>query len=364
MGIHIDKDAAWQQLNRAIEWARSDRPVPEHWVAVTRVMDQAAYKTYTPALGTALLARAVDPSADPLSIKSGYADDTYSLRSLCHGVLVPAAKDYGFSLRSSGREPINNQPFFRYNHMSEIDKVLKAARSQLDLLRHSLTELASQSQDDALAGLAAFLRVRFEATDQALKLDLPELEVPLDQLISLIDSFLGENVDRPKRTQALAAAAFDLIFEKVGSRRLNDPSRDFPGDVQAYHGSQPIMSAEVRAKLVQESDVRGYVEALRRAGISRGFIVVLHPTHEPLDRRHLAQWAWSVHRVVLTIIEATSELAQSVLAWADKPVEKLLTEFPERVERRLVEIEAADSSRMRWAELTTAAAIDLSPSKI
>src|SRR5690554_4929746 len=84
-------------------------------------------KTYVAALGTLLLAKAVDSQVDTLSIKANAAR-SYSMRTLGHTVLVPAARDLGFSIRATGREPLNNQPFFRYDHMSEIDRVRDAAQ--------------------------------------------------------------------------------------------------------------------------------------------------------------------------------------------------------------------------------------------
>lgn len=343
--------AARRVLAAAVDLARSDRHVPSRWVEITEAIDRAPSKTYTPALGTALLARATVEYVDALSIKESYSENAYSQRGLCHGVLVPAAVEYGFSIRNTGREPLNNQPFFRYDHMSEIDRVLGGSLASLNLLREALTELNGMSRDEALAALAAFLRVRFAAVEQVPALDFPEVDVPLQRLIQMVDDYLNEGVERPRRTQALAAAAFDLIFSSLGTRKLNDPSRDSPGDIQAFDDSTVLMSAEARAKPVPMTEVRSYVKELRRAGISRGFLVVIHPEHVPLERDTLAEWAWSYQRVVITIIEGAVELMRATVAWSTKPVERLLAEFPRRVSIRLSEIEASTVSLERWAEL-------------
>ena len=123
MGIRISQAEARQRLEEAYEWALSDQPVPESWVSFAEWTFAMASKTYTPALGTVLLARATNDRADPLSIKAEYGDYTYSLRTLGHEVLVPAAQRHGFSIRNTGREPLNNQPFFRYDHMTTIERV-------------------------------------------------------------------------------------------------------------------------------------------------------------------------------------------------------------------------------------------------
>src|SRR5262249_16984526 len=159
-----------------------------------------------------------------LSIKEEYSANTYSLRSLCHEVLVREAVTLGFGLRTQVPEPMNNQPFFRYDHMNEINRVQRSARPILDALRTSLVDLVDADEDEALAALAAFLRVRFRKTLKLTWTDLPGSEVPLERLISVVDEYLAEDLDRPKRTQALVAAAFDLIFEDNRSRKINDPS--------------------------------------------------------------------------------------------------------------------------------------------
>src|SRR2546430_17001629 len=106
MGIRIDYEQARAKLAEAVEWARSSRSVPGEWAKLTELMQQAPYKTYTPALGTALLAKATAPGVDALSIKASYAETTYSQRGLCHKILVPGAEEYGFSLRTTKREPL------------------------------------------------------------------------------------------------------------------------------------------------------------------------------------------------------------------------------------------------------------------
>src|SRR5690606_35281536 len=90
---------------------------------------------------------------------------------------------------------------------------------------------------------------------------------------------------------------------------------------------------------------------LRNAGVSRGFVVVIHPSHERLDRESLLKWAWSSQHVVLTIIESAAELIRATAAWSTMPVEKLLAKFPARAAARLKEIEVPVASHERWVEL-------------
>src|SRR5262249_27510362 len=130
---------------------------PQHWVSFAEQTFAMEYKTYTPALGTALLARATDARIDPLSIKAEYGENTYSQRSVGHLVLVPAARRLGFSIRNTGREPLNNQPFFRYNHMTEVDRVRD--RAAYDGFVEGVSQVGLLNRGQAQLALAAFLRV-------------------------------------------------------------------------------------------------------------------------------------------------------------------------------------------------------------
>jgi hypothetical protein len=349
VGIKISQVAARQRLEEAFEWAASDRPVPTLWTEFTRRTFQMTSKTYTPALGTVLLARATDDRVDPLSIKTEYGPNTYSLRTLAHEVLVPGARRLGFSIRNTGREPLNNQPFFRYDHMSVIERVRdKSGHVQFI---SGISRVGELSQSEALAALAAFLRVAIEVAEQLNEYVLDPDALTVQQVAAAAETLLADGVDRPRRTQALVAAAFDVTHSDVRSRRLNDPSRDFPGDIQAFEADRPILSVEVRAKKVPSTEVEGFVSACRSAGIERAFMVVLWPSHQPLPVSELRQNSLESEGVLLTIIENTEDLLLDVFGWADLELAAALRTFVTAVLVRLKEIEAREQSLKLWVTL-------------
>lgn len=349
MGITISLAAARRRLEDAFEWASSDRPVPEVWTQFAEQIFQMTAKTYTPALGTALLARATDARADPLSIKTQYGSTTYSLRTLGHEVLVPAAREFGFSIRNTGREPLNNQPFFRYDHMSTVDRVRN--RPEYDRFVAGLAKIASADREEALAALAAFLRVAINASRQLETYAVAEGALTVPRVVATVESFLGEGVDRPRRTQALIAAAFDVTHDDVRSRKINDPSRDYPGDVQAFDGDSPILAIEARAKSVRPTEVQGFVAACREAGIDRAFMIVMWPGHQALPAADLRRKALQDADVLLTIIEDAEDLLLDVFGWSDLSLPTALRTFTISVLTRLKEIEATDHSLAQWVGL-------------
>ena len=349
MGLTISLSVVRERLDEAFLWAVSDRPVPETWTRFARQTFQMQSKTYTPALGTVLLARATDDRIDPLSIKTEYSSNTYSLRTLGHGVLVPAARELGFSIRNTGREPLNNQPFFRYDHMSLIERVRdKIGHAQFV---SEVSQLEQLDHSQALAALAAFLRVAVSVAKQLDEYRVSPGALTASRVIRTVTTFLAEDVDRPKRCQALVAAAFDVTHQDVRSRKLNDPSRDYPGDVQAFEEGKPILAAEVRAKRVRSTEVEGFVEACRQAGIDRAFVIALWPPGQSLSVQSLQQKASESFDVILTIIEHGEELIYEVFSWSDTALPMAIGLFTTAVLSRLKEIEATDQSLARWTSL-------------
>lgn len=83
MGLTISQKAARERLDEAFLWASSDRHVPDSWIQFARQTFQMQSKTYTPALGTVLLARATDDRVDPLSIKTTYGPDMAAIKQNC-----------------------------------------------------------------------------------------------------------------------------------------------------------------------------------------------------------------------------------------------------------------------------------------
>jgi hypothetical protein len=349
VGITIPQDLACARLEEAFEWALSDRPAPGEWTEFTRKTFGMASKTYTPALGTVLLAMATDPRIDPFSIKAEYGQNTYSIRTLCHGVLVPAAQQLGFSIRNTGREPLNNQPFFRYDHMTTIERVRN--KTEHDRFLFDLKRIEHADSATALAALAAFLRVAFREQQRLGNYVIDEGELTVDWLSESVSTFLNDNIDRPRRTQALVAGAFDVIYSDVRSRRINDPSRDYPGDIQVFSGKHLLLSAEVRAKKVPRTEVAAFVTACRAAGIERAFMVVLAPHHEFLPIADLRRIALEDYGVLLTVMERHDDLIDEVLTWSARPLQMALRAFAEAVLGRLIEIEADPLSPARWADL-------------
>ena len=238
MPIQLDYDVARQRFQDALDRAHSDTPLPPQWLERTRKVAQAPSKTFTAMLGTALLAKATDSRVDPFALKARNHRAAYSARSLCKDVLVPATVNAGVHIGTTGREPLNNQPFFRHERVGPDMKVHRSVMPHLDYLCECLTAASKLRGSEALEAFAAFLLVRLQ--------DGPKLSAPL-QIESAfgipeahrprVAEFISSDPENGKRGQALVAACLDLVFEDVRTTRVNDPSRQWPGDVVAYEGT-------------------------------------------------------------------------------------------------------------------------------
>lgn len=89
----------------------------------------------------------MSPEIDPFSVKAGDGlDEKYSARSLCQNVLVPNATELSVDLSVTGKEPLNNQPYFRIDRVSSEMPIHKNARLVAENLT-SLLNLIDQIKD-------------------------------------------------------------------------------------------------------------------------------------------------------------------------------------------------------------------------
>jgi len=348
MGIALDYGRARQRLALAVEWARSDRDVPALWMERTQSVASLEYITYTPMLGTAMLARATDDRVDTLSLKLESGPNAYSARTLCHTVLVPASITYGFDLRTTGREPLNNQPFFRYDRVDAAERVRKPA--SLAYLVRTLAELNSLSCDDALAALSAFLRARMQAAEEALKVQLLHLDVGVDEFVEAAEALLAE-AEGGKRAQAVVAAVLEAVFDRVCTQRVNDPSRHLPGDVQGFGHNRPVLAVEVRAKPVTPTEVVQFGRSIARSGIERGMVAALSRVQDPLDRQALREQLWRDEGILMVFAESVEELVLGALTWCTRPISQVLIDLPDAVAKRLIELEVSPTTSKLWERL-------------
>ncbi|WP_419838815.1 restriction endonuclease, SacI family [Candidatus Poriferisodalis sp.] len=356
MGISLSKDDAIRVLIRAHSLAIDPSvSLPEHWADVTRQIGDSPSRTFVAGLGAALLAKATDERVDPLSIKAAYSDRAFSLRTLCHGVLVPHSReaDPPYHLGVTGREPLNNQPYFRYDHLDRVDRVRRSSLPYLAILKRELRHVDDMTSTQACDALAAFLRERvleYQTIQESERRETPETK-QLASLRRALVAFLGEGqTERPHRLQATVAGIVSCVSNIQPSlQRLNDPSRRAPGDVHVP-ATSPHFVAEVRGKPVPQHEAEEFVRSCGRAGIGIAWLVVLDQSHGPIDRDALLDVGLQFD-VLPVVLESIDELLTASIGIPSHDLDAVLSRVGLAVARALRSAGALAATVDEWIRL-------------
>ncbi|MGF3052878.1 restriction endonuclease, SacI family [Microbacterium sp. YY-03] len=355
MPIKISPVEAEGVLLDALTVAKTGQPLPIVWTSYSRMVFSLDAMTWTPALVTLLLAKATNQEVDTLSLKHDEANPfSYSARGLCHGVIVPAAVQHNFTIRNTGREPLNNQPFFRYDRIDKIERTRNPDDTAVFL--EVATAANSLSANDAFDALAAFLREALTRTAAARKVSVPTSGLSVSGARIAAQDFLRHDAkDRPQRLQAFAAACVSLMqFSHVRTRRINDPSRDVPGDVQAIVNEKALFAMEVRGKPVSQTELIGFVRECSTAGVHRAVMLVDAAGQKPLNLES-AMLEANAPEVLTVAFESADQLLQSALLWTNEDIDKSVKTFSENLLRRLQEIEASQGTLEEWVRAVAVA---------
>ena len=351
MTIQLDADISRERFEKALALARSDASLPVEWVERAHKVGQSPSKTFIAMLGTALLAKATDSRVDPFALKTRKHRSAYSARSLCKDVLVPCAVEAGVHLGTTGREPLNNQPFFRHERVGPDMTVRPSVRPHLDYLCESLGAMKSLDEKQAVRAFAAFLRVRLEEGPRRAAPLIIERAVGVPELAESISRFISSDPENGKRGQALVAACLDLIFEDVETTRVYDPSRHWPGDVVALTEDTITLAVEVKQRPASDTELLQFAERCGQMGVHRAIAATLDPDQSPLYVDELRQEAWRRHGVHLSILEDASDLVHAALTWTSKQLSEALADLPQLMATRLEEVEVSPEGLDAWAAL-------------
>ncbi|WP_237204577.1 restriction endonuclease, SacI family [Rothia nasimurium] len=343
----IDYNKAEELLHKAYNLALEGK-YSEQWIINITTIWSFSAKTYTPALGTILLAKSVNKDIDVFSIKKNKQNKkSYSLRSLCHRTLVPISNELNFSIRNTGREPLNNQPFFRYDRIDEISRVRDS--QELDVFQNLLHDKISKlDEEQALIALSSFIKIGMVERANSLALQNLELSLTSTNLIDSIKELYKLDNAGPWVTQALGATFLEFFGDNIATRRLNDPSRDFPGDVQCIVDNAPLISLEARNKRITESDATVFIESCARAGIKKAILLEITNNPTNLDKNNLPLRFWDNYLVSTLIIDSVEELYSLSLNFGFHTRSNHAEVFANNLTRNLTSIEAPPSILNQW----------------
>jgi hypothetical protein len=355
--VEINKQEATAVLIAEAK-AAIDGPIDPRWQEViedfSHICDDTTL-THIAFLGTAILAKSTSLSADVWSVKArSRKPGAYSARGLGHGVLVKNAPVLGINLGVTGREPLNNQPYFQIDRLSRRTTVHGNARRALDALCDILDKLEKlPSLKGARAVLRAFIFVRRRWNPNYGAFTEVSKNFSVEKLIALIEEFVSEDSEGGKRAQAIVAGMMDLYAgkQRVSTSRINDPDRYLPGDVGVHvAGSTDIWEKvfEVRDKGVEVSDLYHFAQKAMEHSVAEAAVIAVAANQTILDTQDAKKWA-ADRGVSLTYFSGWATFVRQVLFWAAVPSPIGIQTLPKDVFARLVELEVSPRGVALWS---------------
>lgn len=354
--LRIDRTIAEQVLRE--EAANADQDLgPTAWIErveeLSRLCEVGRIRTHIAFLGTAILAKAVDDRADLKWIKPNHAKDApfaFSARTLAENVLVPVAADLGIHIGVTSPQPLNNQPYFRMTFLGDSTPISVGGRPAFDYMVKLVSELATMKAPEARDALRAFVSVRRKF--QPRYVDKPgELHVTPSSLANSIIAFVADQSEGGKRAQACVAGLFDAAFSpgQIVSGRINDPSRDHPGDVCVVIDGV-AKAVEVKDKPVTFNDVQIFGKKAVDMGVRDAAYVLVAARQERLDDNRLSEWAHGFG-LSLTLFYDWGALVDQALYWSTLPKRDAAKLAAGRIVDRLIAVEAHPDSVSDWTKM-------------
>jgi len=355
----IAKDEAKKILFEEARKATEDS-IDQEWSSRIKSFSEIcerSTKTHIAFLGTAILAKCVSLDVDVFSVKAkGDFPGAYSARGLGHNVLVPHSPELGINLGVTGREPLNNQPYFQIDRVSKDITVHANAIPALLALCDILDILQGiTSKDEMLSVLRAYIFVRRKYCASYGDFENMGQQVSVDELIDKVNFFVSDNSEGGKRAQAVVAGLMDIFagHDCVETGRVNDPDRHLPGDVgirMTPESQEWSKILEVRDKPVTTEDLILFAQKSAEAGVREAIVVAVANNQSSLDEDKARKWAKD-RGVALTIFFGWEGFISQLLLWSDSPQLQGLKIAAELIYGRIVELEVSEKGAELWANI-------------
>jgi hypothetical protein len=352
--LRIDK-----RLARAILFEEGAKAaagyVDPSWVKPIEALSEAAVgkaATHIAFVGTAILAKAVEPRVDVFALKSRSGPAGYSARSLAKDVLAANAPELDINLGVTGREPLNNQPYFHNDRLTRDAKVRDP--QLLSMVCDIIDRLEGASEEQTRQALRAFIDVRRRYGARYSRAVSDRVDLSVHDLIDKIETLVGGASEGGKRAQAVVAGLMDVFAggDRVDARRVNDPSRSIPADVNVRDASGDgwERAFEVRDKPVAREDLFHFVRKCLDFKVPEAVMAAIAPNPDLSLLDEAQRWA-AERGVTLTLFSDWPTLVRQALHWAATPSLEGATLAPARIEQRLIEVEASEEAVELWQSL-------------
>jgi hypothetical protein len=327
MGITIPASLIEQTFADALALARGGTSLIAEFEEATEVVGRSRSKTFTPVMGTALLAKAAEPRVDILSLLARSGPSGFSA-SRIGGIFFEKVSAAGIDARCRSRAFHNNNPFEGEERIGQFPSCRDQAG--LRLLISSLNAAQPLAKARALDAFASFLRARERLSTAPAAAPRIAGAISIGAAIGLLDSFVVEASEGGKRGQALLVGCVRAVFDDVeSSDKVNDPSFRSPADLVVRDGNGNItIVGEAKQKLVTDSDVLAVCQAAAASGASAVIYAALAPGQGPLG---VSREPRERHDVAVQTFESVESLVDASIVWSGEPastaVPQVLVEF-------------------------------------
>lgn len=175
------------------------------------------------------------------------------------------------------------------------------------------------------------------------------------RLVDAICALVGDASEHGRRAQAVVAGLMDAFAgsDRVDSGRINDPSRNHPGDVCVRDVND--LSAwgkafEVRDKPVSVADICLFAQKCADMGVHKAGVVAVSDRQAAIGRNAIASMVDTLG-VEVTVFTAWRSLVDQVLLWSEDSPLTVLSNAVGRIHARLIALEASEDAVSLWVEL-------------
>lgn len=336
-------------------------PIDQGWTAkvekVSQMCAEGAPETHVAFLATSMLARSLNADADLFYIKPTLYKDkpnAYSARTLSEQVLVPLSAELGFSIGVSGKQPLNNQPYFRMTFLGDATPIHSGGRAVFDYMVQLIHELEEATPEQAKQALRAFVAVR-RKYQRRYDPAGDGTDVSPYQLLEAVRRLVAAASEGGRRAQAVAAGLLDVVYgeDRVESGRINDPSRHYPGDVVIQSVGDAggwDKSFEVRDKPVPFSDIAIFGRTCVERGVREAAVLMVSNSQVFVDPDVVREWS-EEYGLSMTLFHGWEQFIGQCLFWATPSKPEAAKGAVATIRERLIGVEASTAAVAMWDEL-------------
>ncbi len=362
MPIKIDHEQAKKNLyaaQRAIENGVLDKSTLYWKEIIDELGLLCPYRkssTFVAAIGTAILAKTVNPNIDPYSLldREGQ-ENSYSARSLADNVWAKHRSYLDIDLGANGPNPLNNIPFINRDSIRGIETVRNKEGQQYFYKCLDELELIKDIET-AKAALRGFIASRIKQIAKKFSVGQNAGDYFVVQtLAESISRFVKSDSEEGRRAQAVAAALLGIAFgpQNIDVGHINDPDRNYPLDITVYTNPKKEkvkVSVEVKDKRVTGSDILSSVEKVSKFGLRN--VIYLAVNESQKENSFLRECEKARDRGCrLVIFYNWEEFSKMCFSASETPGQDVFSKTYKLIGEMLVKLGVSQVGLIEWTSL-------------